>query len=122
MLSQLGRHAVELFSGFDLFHLRLAFVVDLYIDFHTVYLFWGQVGEKFFDEFRFHAPGQTGDVTVTGVESQVLQSDGHRFLFAFLSLSTEFLTLFQELLQVLITIQQFFVRFPSQWDEAVAHQ
>ena len=122
MLFQLGRHAVELFAVFDLLNLRFTFLVDLYIHFYAVYLFGGQVGKKFFNQFGFHAPGQAGNVSVTGVACQVLQSDVYRFLFAFLSLSTEFLALFQELLQVLITIQQFFIRLPSQWDEAVAHQ
>ena len=43
----------------------------------------GQVGKKFFNQFGFHAPGQAGNVSVTGVACQVLQSDVYRFLFRF---------------------------------------
>ena len=122
MLFQFGRQAVQLFSGSYLFDLRFAFVVDLHIDFHAFYFFGGQVRSDLLDQFRFHAPCQTGDVSVTGVACQVLQGDGDGFLFTFLSLCTKFLALFQELLQELIAFEQFLVGLPAQWDKAVAHQ
>ena len=122
VLFQFGRQAVQLFSGSYLFDLRFAFVVDLHIDFHAFYFFGGQVRSDFFDQFRFHAPCQTGDVSVTGVACQVLQGDGNGFLFTFLSLCTKFLALFQELLQELIAFEQFLVGLPAQRDKAVAHQ
>ena len=122
VLFQFGRQAVQLFSGSYLFDLRFAFVVDLHIDFHAFYFFGGQVRSDLLDQFRFHAPCQTGDVSVTGVACQVLQGDGNGFLFTFLSLCTKFLALFQELLQELIAFEQFLVGLPAQRDKAVAHQ
>ena len=122
MFFQFGGHTVELFARFDLLDLWLAFFADLHVYFHTVYLFGSQVREQFFNQLRFHAPCQAGDVSVAGITCKVLQCDADGFLFAFLSLCTEFLAFFQELLQVLVTFQQFLVCFASQWDQSVTHQ